>query len=104
MIQLHNHLCIWATWILRLLTERAKHTRQNRAMQPNTNDTEEPSFKPDDIPPITRGADRRPTILPVGRQTWQPPADGITMEDLYRIRDQQRRTDRPFHDTPTPCD
>lgn len=62
-------------------------------MEPNTDDAEDPSFKPDDTPPLTRGADRRPTILPGGRQPWQPPADGITMEDLYHIREQQGRTD-----------
>ena len=74
-------------------------------MEPNTDDAEDPSFKPDDIPPLTRGADRRPTILPGGRQPWHTPADGITMEDLYRIHDQQRRKDRPSHDSPTPpCD
>lgn len=74
-------------------------------MGPNADDAEDPSIKPDDIPPLTRGADRRPAILPGGRQPWQPPADGITMDDLYRIRDQQRRIDRPSHDAPTPpCD
>ena len=74
-------------------------------MGPNADDAEHPPVKPDDIPPLTRGADRRPTILPGGRQPWQPPDDGTTMEDLYRIRDQQRRKDRPSHDSAAPpCD
>ena len=74
-------------------------------MEPNTDHTEHPSFKPEDILPLTRGADRRPTILPSGRQPWRLPDDGTTMEDLYRIREQQRRTDRSSNDAPTPpCD
>ena len=60
-------------------------------MPPTSADSSDQSLKSDDIPPLTRGADRRPTILPGGRQPWEPPTDGTTMEDLYRIRENDRR-------------